>query len=44
MTFVVVVLLAAFVLTVASAMNKAPLWAAVFCLIVLELFRVLPGR
>lgn len=41
-TVTLLLLLAAFVLTIASAGGKAPLWAAVFCLVLLELLRVLP--
>jgi hypothetical protein len=37
--------LAAFIVTIASAINKAPLWIAVLILTVIELLRALPlGR
>jgi len=40
----VLLVLAAFVAAVASAMNKAPLWVAVILLCVVELIHVLPLR
>ena len=42
LTVMVVLVLAAFVVTIAAAMNKAPLWVAVLILCVIELLRVLP--
>ena len=42
LTVTVLLLLAAFVCTIASAMGKCPLWVAVLLLVVLELLRVLP--
>jgi hypothetical protein len=41
-TVTLLLLLAAFVCTIASAMNKCPLWVPVLLLCVLELLRVLP--
>lgn len=41
-TFLLV--LAAFVVTIASAMGKAPLWVAVLLLVLIELLRVIPLR
>lgn len=38
----VLLLLAAFICTIASAIGKAPLWVAVFILIVLELLQTYP--
>ena len=44
-TVVLLLVLAAFVVTIASAIGKAPLWVAVLLLVVLELLRVVPlGR
>jgi hypothetical protein len=42
MTVSVILLLAAFGCTVASAMGKAPLWVGVVLLCVIEALRVLP--
>jgi hypothetical protein len=39
---VLLLLLAAFVLTIASAMGKAPLWPAVVLMLVVMLLQVLP--
>lgn len=39
---VVLLALAAFLVTIASAMSRAPLWVAVLLLCVLELIRALP--
>lgn len=37
--------IAAFVVTIAAALNKAPLWIAVILLCIIELLRVVPlGR
>lgn len=44
LTLTLLLVLAAFVVTVASAMGKAPLWIAVFLLVVLELLRIMPVR
>lgn len=41
-TFLLV--LAAFVVTISSAMGKAPLWVAVLLLVMVELLRVIPIR
>jgi hypothetical protein len=42
LTVTLLLLLAAFVCTVASAMNKCPVWVPVLLLCVLELLRALP--
>lgn len=42
LTIALVLVLAAFALTIASAMGRAPLWAAVVILCLIELLRVLP--
>jgi hypothetical protein len=39
----VVLALAAFLVTIAAAAGKVPLWIAVLLLAVLELIRILPG-
>ncbi len=45
LTVALLLVLAAFVVTIASAMGKAPLWVAVLLLVVLELLRAIPlGR
>jgi hypothetical protein len=45
LTVTMILLLAAFVCTIASAMNKCPVWVPVLLLCVLELVRLLPlGR
>lgn len=45
LTVTMVLLLAAFVCTIASAMSKCPVWVPVLLLCVLELVRLLPlGR
>lgn len=45
LTVFVVLALAAFAVTIASAMNHAPLWVAVIIICLIELLRVLPlGR
>jgi hypothetical protein len=41
-TITLLLVLAAFIVTIASAMNKAPLWPAVVLLCVALLLRVLP--
>ncbi len=41
-TVTMILLLAAFVCTIASAMNKSPVWVPVLLLCVLELVRALP--
>jgi hypothetical protein len=44
-TVFVVLVLAAFIVTVLSAIGRAPLWVSVIILCVIELLRVLPlGR
>lgn len=42
MTITLLLVLAAFVSTVASAMGKCPLWVAVLLLVLVELLRILP--
>ncbi len=42
LTVFVVLALAAFAVTIASAMGKTPLWVAVIILCLIELLRVLP--
>lgn len=42
LTVFVLLAIAAFIVTVASAIGKAPLWVAVLLLAVIELLRVLP--
>lgn len=45
LTLSLVLVLAAFIVTIAAAMGRAPLWVAVLVLTVAELARVLPpGR
>jgi hypothetical protein len=45
LTVTMILLLAAFVCTIASAMSKCPVWVPVLLLCVLELVRLLPlGR
>lgn len=39
----VLLLLSAFVVTIAAGMNKAPLWPAVLLVVVAELLRLLPA-
>lgn len=41
---VLLLLLAAFVITIASAMGKAPLWPAVVLMLVVMLLQVLPVK
>jgi len=41
-TVLILLVVAAFVCTVVSAMGKCPLWAAVFILCVIEAIRVFP--
>jgi len=44
-TVIVLLVLAAFIVTIAAAINKAPVWVAVLLLCVVELLRILPlGR
>lgn len=43
LTVFIVLVLVAFALTIAAAMGKAPLWAAVLILTVIELLRALPA-
>lgn len=44
-TVLLLVALAAFIVTIASALNRAPLWIAVLLLAICELLRALPlGR
>ncbi len=42
LTVFLILALAAFIITIASAMNKAPLWIAVVILCLIELLRALP--
>jgi len=42
LTVTVILSLAAFLVTITAAMNKAPLWVAVILLCLLELVRALP--
>ena len=42
LTVMIVLVLAAFIVTIAAAMNKAPLWVAVIILCLIELIRILP--
>lgn len=44
-TLVLLLVLAAFICTISSAMGRAPLWIAVMLLVMIELLRVVPvGR
>ncbi len=42
LTLTLLLVVAAFVITIANAMNKAPLWVAVLLLVMIELLRVIP--
>ena len=42
LTITLLLVLAAFVVTIASAMGKAPLWVAVLLLVMVDLLRVVP--
>lgn len=42
LTIFAILAVAAFIVTIASAIGKAPLWVAVLLLCVIELLRVLP--
>lgn len=42
LTVTVLFVLAAFVATVAAAMNRAPLWVAVILVVVVQMLQVLP--
>jgi uncharacterized protein (DUF983 family) len=42
LTVMIVLVVAAFIITIMAAMSKAPLWMAVFILCVIELIRILP--
>jgi len=44
MTIALLLVLAAFVVTIASAIGKAPLWVAVLLLVIVHLLGVLPIR
>jgi hypothetical protein len=44
LTLALILALTAFVLTIAAAMSRAPLWVAVFVLAVLALLKALPPR
>lgn len=41
-TLTLLLVLTAFIVTIASAMGKAPLWVAVLLLVILELLRDVP--
>lgn len=41
-TLTLLLVLAAFIVTVLSAIGKAPLWIAVLLLVMLELLRIIP--
>ena len=42
LTVFIILALAAFIVTIASAIGKAPLWVAVIILCLMELLRVIP--
>lgn len=42
LTIALLLVLAAFVVTLAAALGKAPLWVAVLLLVLIELLRVVP--
>lgn len=42
LTLTLLLVLAAFIVTISSAMGKAPLWVAVLLLVMIELLRVIP--
>jgi len=42
LTVMIVLVLAAFIVTIASAVGKAPLWVSVIILCLIELIRILP--
>lgn len=42
LTVIGLLVIAAFIVTIASAMGKAPLWVAVLLLTLVELLRILP--
>ena len=44
LTVTFLLVLAAFIVTIASAMGKAPLWVAVLLLVLVELLRIVPLR
>lgn len=44
LTVTMLLVLAAFVVTIAAAMNRAPLWVAVLLLVIIELLRLIPLR
>lgn len=44
LTVTLLLVLSAFVVTIASAMGKAPLWIAVLLLVLIELVRAVPIR
>jgi hypothetical protein len=43
-SILLLLVLAAFVVTIANAIGRAPLWVAVLLLVLVELLRVLPLR
>lgn len=44
LTIALLLVLAAFVVTILSAMGKAPLWIAVLLAVLVELLQVVPAR
>ena len=42
LTLTLLLVLAAFVVTIASALGKAPIWVAVLLLVMIDLLRVVP--
>ena len=42
LTVMVVLVIAAFIVTIMAAMSRAPLWVAVLILCLIELIRILP--
>lgn len=44
LSIALLLVLAAFVVTIAAAMGKAPLWVAVLLLVLVHLFTLLPMR
>jgi hypothetical protein len=44
LTVTILLVLSAFVVTIANAIGKAPLWVAVLLVVLIELLRVVPLR
>ena len=44
LTVTLLLVLSAFIVTIASAIGKAPLWVAVLLLVLVELLRIVPIR